>query len=199
MKGINLKSTDEELVELAKKNPNNFEALVDRYQGRLFYFIRRTSYFSSEDIEDILQEAFIKVYRNLNGFDKDMKFSTWIYQITRNCTIDAIRKKQARPQNIQLEDHELITFFKSSVDMENEAILKESFNKIKNIINKLPFKYKEVMILRFLEEKNYEEIMDIVKKPKGTVAALISRGKKMVADESIKQEINFKSKLTLDI
>jgi len=199
MKGINLKLTDEELVELAKKNPDNFEALVVRYQGRLFYFVKRISYFSSEEIEDVLQETFIKVYRNLNGFDRDMKFSTWIYQITRNCAIDAMRKKRVRPQNVQLEDQELVAIFRSSVDIESEAIMKESFNKIKNIINKLPFKYREVMILRFLEEKSYEEIMDIVKKPKGTVAALISRGRKMVAEESKKQEINFKSKLATDV
>lgn len=195
MKKVSPKSTDEELIKLAKRNPDNFEALVVKYQDRLFYFIKRIFYFNSEDIEDILQEVFIKVYKNLNGFNMDMKFSTWIYQIARNCAIDAIRKKQARPQNIQLEDRELITIFKSSVNMEKEVILKEDFNKIKDIINKLPFKYKEVMILRFLEEKNYEEIMDIVKKPKGTVAALINRGKKMVIGESRRQEINFKPKL----
>ena len=55
---------------------------------------------------------------------------------------------------------------------------------MRKIIDDLPYKYKEVMILRFLEEKNYEEIMDIIQKPKGTVAALINRGRKMLVDEA---------------
>jgi len=57
---------------------------------------------------------------------------------------------------------------------------------MQGIINTLPHKYREVMILRFLEEKNYEEIMDIIQKPKGTVAALINRGRKMLFDEAKK-------------
>ncbi len=176
-------NSDSELVELSKTNPDIFEELVVRYQERLFFFIKRISYFGNEDIEDLLQEVFIKVYKNLNGFDQDLKFSTWIYQITRNTVFDAIRKKHARPQETHLENEEMVKIFKAGIDLENEAALKNDLEKIKKIINALPYKYKEVMILRFLEEKNYEEIMDIVKKPKGTVAALINRGRKMIKKE----------------
>lgn len=186
LSSISPTTTDNELVELTKTNSDNLAVLIDRYWSRLFAYIKRISYFSNEDIEDILQEVFIKVYKNLNAFDPDLKFSTWVYQITRNQTIDQIRKTKARPQTVHLEDNELLTIFKSSVDLEKEFNTKEHLNQIKEIINNLPFKYKEVMILKFLEEKSYEEIMDIVKKPKGTVASLINRGREMVTNQ-IKQ------------
>ncbi|TSC94850.1 MAG: RNA polymerase sigma-70 factor, ECF subfamily [Candidatus Berkelbacteria bacterium Athens1014_28] len=60
---------------------------------------------------------------------------------------------------------------------------KDQLRIIQRIISTLPHKYREVMILRFLEEKNYEEIMEIIQKPKGTVAALINRGRKILFDE----------------
>lgn len=176
--------SDNELVELSKTNPDYFGELVRRYQERLFGFIRKISYFSREDIEDIVQETFIKIYKSLNLFNDDYKFSTWIYQIARNNTIDAIRKKHARVETVCLDTEESVKLFRSNVNLGKELETKENLEKIKNIIQNLPYKYKEVMVLRFLEDKNYEEIMDIVEKPKGTVAALINRGRKLVREEA---------------
>ena len=189
MANISNNPTDGQLVEQAKVNPDSFAPLVDRYQERLFRFAKRISYFSNEDTEDIIQEVFIKVYRNLNDYDDSLKFSTWIYQITRHAIIDAIRAKHARPQNVRLEEEDMVNIFKASTDIEKETIARDHYDKVKNVINDLPYKYKEVMILRFLEEKNYEEIMDIIKKPKGTVASLINRGRKLLTKEAHKQGI----------
>jgi len=183
------RATDEQIVEFSKNNPDAYEALVLRYWDKLFYFIKRIAYFSNEDTEDVLQEVFIKVYRYLNDFDDSFKFSTWIYQITRNCVVDEIRKKILRAQNANLSDEEMLKIFRSSANLEKEIIAKDQVGKIKNIINNLPFKYREIMILRFIEEKNYSEIMEIVKKPKGTVAALIMRGRKIIMEEAKKQEL----------
>lgn len=183
------KLDDIRLVELAKDNPDLFSGLVDRYWGKLFGYVRKTSYFLPEDIEDILQEVFIKVYKNLNDYDDSFKFSTWIYQITRNTVIDSIRKKQARPQSINLKNDEILDFFADSIDIEKPFLMKQDLAEIKKIIKSLPEKYREVMMLKFLEEKSYEEIMDIIKKPKGTVASLINRGKKMVQEEAQKNNL----------
>lgn len=178
---------DSELVELSKTDPDVFGELVARYERRLFAFVRRISYFPQEDIEDIIQETFIKVYKNLNGFDDSFKFSTWIYRIARNTTFDAIRKKHTRPQSARLEDEELLKIFRSGVDLEKEMVVTDDLNKIRKIIDKMPINYKEIFILKFIEEKSYEEIMDIVKKPKGTIATFISRGRKMIEKEMEKK------------
>lgn len=183
MTEITQETTDNQLVEMAKTNPDVFGELVKRYQGRLFSYIRRISYFANEDIEDIVQETFIKSYRSLNLFDGDLKFSTWIYQIARNATIDAIRKKQARPQTVFIDEGDVMKLFKSEFDLGKSIEIKDRIGLVKESIENLPYKYKEVLVLRFLEEKTYEEIMDIVQKPKGTVAALINRGRKLLMEE----------------
>lgn len=181
--------TDQELVQAALQNPEAFECIVNRYWNRLFSYIRRTTYFTQEDVEDVLQEVFIKVYRYLNDFDLSMSFSTWMYQITRNAVIDEIRKKKARPMTAQLETEELMTMLRSSLDIHKQCFTNQSIEKVKQIIFSLPFKYQEVLVLRFLEEKNYEEIMDILQKPKGTVAALINRGRQLLINEAQNQDI----------
>ena len=176
--------TDNELVQFSKRSPDAFSEIVLRYQDRLFRYIKRISYFADEDIEDIIQETFIKAYKSLNIFDNDLKFSSWIYQIARNATIDAIRKKQARPQAMYFEENDVLKFFQSDIDVHIQAEARNHLDIIRKIIDDLPSKYKEVLVLRFLEDKNYEEIMDIIQKPKGTVAALINRGRKMLLKEA---------------
>lgn len=186
---MNKKLSDNQLVELAKLNPDIFEKLVNRYWRRLFGYVRKISYFSNEDVEDILQEVFIKTYKNLNGFDNKLKFSSWVYRITRNSTIDAIRRKKSRPETVQMDISEAVNLFKSSTDLEGEAFKKDNFEKIEKIIKLLPLKYREVMILKFSEEKTYDEIADILKKPKGTVASLVNRGRKQLFKKAKEQNI----------
>lgn len=176
------RKTDSEIVNLAKKNPDYFAILIERYKDSLFFFVKRISYFGKEDIEDILQEVFIKVYKNLNDYEDSLKFSSWIYRITRNQTIDEIRKRGSRPKTTSLEDNELVKFIKSGQNIEKEFLRKENLNLLRKSIENLPQKYREVLVLRFLEEKNYEEIMDIIKKPKGTVASLIRRGRSLLSE-----------------
>ena len=175
--------TDTELVELAIKDPEYFGCLMLRYQKKLFAFMRRTSFFKKEEIEDILQEVFIKVYKNLNEYDTSLKFSSWIYRIARNQTIDEIRKNKRHAQALSLEANDLGKFIRSSVNIEKSFDQKESLKKARQAIQDLPQKYRDVLILRFLEEKNYTEIMDILKKPKGTVATLIKRGREMMKEK----------------
>ena len=102
---------------------------------------------------------------------------------------DAIRKKHARPQAARLEEEELIKIFRSGLDLEKEIIANDDLSKVKKIIDNMPIRYKEIFVLKFIEEKSYEEIMDIVKKPKGTIATLISRGRKIISKEVKRQKI----------
>ena len=103
---------------LAKDNPDHFQGIMDRYWKRLFGYIRRVSYFSQEDIEDILQEVFLKVYRFLNDYDEKMAFSTWIYRIAHHSLIDEIRKRKSRPKHIWLEAEEWEKIFLDKLNLE---------------------------------------------------------------------------------
>lgn len=172
--------SDADLVEMSIKDPEIFGYLMDRYRGPLFHYIRRIGQFSKEDAEDILQEVFIKIYRKLNEYENVLKFSSWAYRIAHNHVVDHFRKIGARPRTDTLDDFEWEKLIQASFRIDKKIMDKDCAQKVKECIVQLPLKYREVMILRFIEEKEYEEIMDILRKPKGTVATLITRGKEML-------------------
>jgi RNA polymerase sigma-70 factor (ECF subfamily) len=144
-----------------------------------------------EDAEDILQETFIKVYRNLNEFDKGLKFSSWIYRIAHNETITYLRKSNSRPEIINSETNQIILdLLSADLSIEQEIDNKYLAEKIEKTINALDGKYRDVIILRYLEDKDYKDISDILKKPPGTVATLLKRAKGQLKKEILKNNIN---------
>jgi len=181
--------SDEDLVKLTLKKQDNFLYLIRRYEAKLSRYVKRIAGLNKEDTEDILQEVFIKTYQNLNSFDKDLKFSSWIYRIAHNEVIDNYRKKQARPQEITYDSETILNNIISEFDINREVDQKYLQDNITRILNSLDIKYREVLVLKFLEEKEYKEISDIIKKPMGTVATLISRAKKQFYKNIKEQEI----------
>lgn len=173
--------TDIEIIGLAKRDPNVFGVLMARYEEPLLRYVRRISSFDRDDAEDVLQEAFIKAYRNLNDFDHDAKFSSWIYRIVHNQTIDTARKKKTRAA-VSIDEHDLTQILRAATDLEDETARKHDLERVRETVRTLPETYRDALILRFLEEKSYEEIMDILRLPKGTVATLIRRGRKILLD-----------------
>jgi RNA polymerase sigma-70 factor (ECF subfamily) len=182
--------SDSELIELSKSDPENFGLLMERYQGQLFHYIRRLTQLGNDDIQDLLQEIFIKIYQKLNEYDEELKFSSWAYRIAHNHIVDHFRKVSARPQTNSLEEYEWEKIVSASIHVEKEIMNKDCAEKVKICIERLPLKYKEVLILRFVQELEYEEIMDILKKSKGTVATLIARGKEMLRKKMQEENIN---------
>jgi RNA polymerase sigma-70 factor (ECF subfamily) len=172
--------SDNDLVKLCLQEQDNFKYIILRYQNKFQQYIFRRTKVSKEDSEDLLQDIFIKIYLNLRDFDTSLKFSSWGYRIAHNEIISWYRKKKIRPQ-INFEDYEednFINFFREETDIEKQWGDKEVKKHIREAIEKLDEKYKDVIVLRFLEEKDYTEIGDILQIPTGTVSTLISRGKK---------------------
>jgi len=99
-----IEKPDEELIALALDNQEYFYYLMKRYEKRLLSYILHISNFLSGDAEDVLQEVFIKTYKNLRAFDKSLKFSSWIYRIAHNETISEYRRKKASATTISLDD-----------------------------------------------------------------------------------------------
>lgn len=173
--------TDAELVALTLENEDNFLYLINRYEKKLLRYIIRMTALPREDAEDILQEVFLKIYKNLNDFDMDLSFSSWAYRITHNESINHA-KKIRRQQTVALETDDddtvsLIDILRSDEDVHNDFAVKELGKDVRNVLFALPEKYREVLVLRYLEDKDYNEISDILKKPMGTVATLINRAK----------------------
>ncbi|HDK25524.1 MAG TPA: sigma-70 family RNA polymerase sigma factor [Candidatus Atribacteria bacterium] len=182
-----INKTDKQLVALTLKNQDYYLCLMKRYEGRLLNYILKISNINKEDAEDILQEVFLKAYQNLNDFDLNFKFSNWIYSIAHNTTISTFRKKNIRPQSVSWDNEELINILESTYNVEKDTIRQLAYEQILDIINRLPLKYKEVLILKFIENKDYKEISDILHKPMGTIATLINRAKKSLKQELLKE------------
>jgi RNA polymerase sigma-70 factor (ECF subfamily) len=184
MKEENQQKTDEELVSLSLEDKDFFGLIVDRYEDKLFRYVRRITNFRDEDLFDILQDVFIKTYENLNDFDSNLSFSSWIYRIAHNQTIDAFRKIKNKPQGnyFDIEDSFLENIV-SDTDIVLEASLKEEKEKVKKVLLLLDEKYREILILRFFENKDYKEISDILEKPIGTVGTLVNRAKKQFKEK----------------
>ena len=175
--------TDEELVEMVRIQRDFFGILIGRYESRLAKYIRRLGVHDGEDVADILQEIFIKAYRNLNDFDTSLSFSSWIYRITHNETISWYRKHNVRPEGNLVSNSEDILLLLESDEWKEEDQFDAhvSAEELREVVKSLDRKYRDIIILRFFEQKEYEEISDILKIPIGTVGTLLHRAKKKLA------------------
>ena len=178
-----LPPSDSEVVRMTLKDPNQYGFLMERYEAKLKRYITRLGIKVPDDQLDVLQEIFIKAYRNLNSFDTSLSFSSWIYRIAHNEAISFYRKKNVRPEGHLVGDgDEVLSFLSSSLDTADvkfdQGINAEEVNKALGMIDE---KYREPLVLRFFEHKEYEEISDILQIPICSVGTLIHRGKKQLA------------------
>jgi RNA polymerase sigma-70 factor (ECF subfamily) len=180
--------TDEQLVIECKKDQQHFAILVERYVPKLTHYIRRRSLATSDDIEDLLQNIFIKVYRNINEYDTSLLFSSWIYRIAHNEMIDWYRREKRRT-TLSLDDEaqDIVSKLFTEEDHVTRFSNAEQKEMVVRAVNTLDDKYKDILLLRFFEDKSYEEIGDILKIPPGTVAVRINRAKKQLEKTLIKQ------------
>ena len=153
-----MKMTDEEILLLIKQ-PNSkekaFRALLDNYQERLYYHVRRYVY-NHEDANDILQNTFIKIWNNIGHFRGDAALFTWLYRIAGNEAITYINKQKKR----------------NEINIEKTAILQQGIfdnlpsevlnRKLQKAIDLLPDKQKQVFIMRYYDELPYEEMSAIL-------------------------------------
>ncbi len=176
-------ASDQELVAAALRDSNAYVHLVRRYQAPLSRYVFRLGSKSGSDTDDILQEVFIKAYRNLNDYDPTLKFSSWIYRITHNEAITFFKKSSRVPQVARSEDEaEAFQEIEDGTNLAEELDARFNAEMLRKAVDKLDPKYRDVLVLRFLEDRSYEEISDILQKPAGTVATLLSRAKKKLRE-----------------
>lgn len=170
--------SDNELVALSINDSQYFYCLMKRYEEKLTRYVGRFTYLNEEDIADIVQESFINTYQHLNDCDCDLKFSSWLYRIVHNQTVNFIKKHQQSLRiNIDETDDEFIDWLIADTNIEKDTVAQYFSEYITGLLNKLKPDYQEVLVLRFFENKDYSEISDILQKPMGTVATLLSRAK----------------------
>lgn len=163
--------TDEEIVlYIQSKDQEVYFVIVERYQAKLFRYVNSIVH-NLAKTTDVVQETFIKAFINLQSFDNKKKFSSWIYRIAHNESINAIKKNN---KEVSFEEDFDI---ESSENITDNFEKKEIIDNIQKCIKKMPLIYSEPLSLYAVEDKSYEEISDILRIPMGTVATRISRAK----------------------
>lgn len=165
-------------------NTQMFSRLIDNYKSMVYNLAYRISN-SPHDAEDISQEAFLRAFQSLARFNPSYKFSTWLYQITLNIIRDKFKRKEidyvSLDTPIETDDSE---FYPQPADLTNnpEQIIarKENLQIIQQAIYSLPLKYREVIVLRHLQDLSYIEIANILKLPSGTVKIRLYRAREQL-------------------
>ncbi|PSQ99033.1 MAG: RNA polymerase subunit sigma-24, partial [Bacteroidetes bacterium QS_9_68_14] len=158
-----------------------FNILVDRYSDRLMQYLYRFLG-DMKRCEDLLQETFLRVHRNRHSYRRIAKFSTWLYTIAGNLARSENRKrKRRRMQSIQSvnrdnEEYEMeIPDESFSPDRHAASTIQDSY--IQDALEEIPPAFREVVVLRDIQQLAYDEIAEITGLPMGTVKSRINRGR----------------------
>ncbi len=174
------KYTDEDLIARFQNGDEYaFDEIVNRYKDRLLNFVFRFIG-QIDESEDIVQDTFLKVYKNKNSYENIARFSTWIYTIAGNLAKTELRKRKRRRifsiSKMGIDDKEFELSSTARTPEENtESIFNEKI--IHNAIQKLPDKFRTVIILRDIQELSYDEISKIIGVPLGTIKSRVNRAR----------------------
>ncbi len=165
-------------------NEDSYKKLVDKYDRPIFFHIRKMIK-EKEMVEDLVQEVFIKAFKNLKTYSNEYAFSTWLYRIATNHTIDYLRKKKLQTFSIndpvRTKDGDMeVQLPDESFATDEPLIKKERKAIVQNAISNLPEKYRLVIEMRHMEELSYDEIAVELDLPLGTVKAHIFRARELL-------------------
>lgn len=185
-------TTNDDIIinKILAGDANLFTVLVDRYKDLVFTLGLRMLK-NREEAEEVSQDTFIKVYRSLNKFKGDSKFSTWIYKVAYNSCLDQIKKNKKHQNNVEI--NEFTQYQIKTIDNAFDVLVEEERNQmIQNCLNLLPSEDSFLLTLYYFEEQSLEEIAKIVGLNANTVKVKLFRSRKKLASilkEQLEPEI----------
>lgn len=157
-----------------------FSLLVDEYQKLIFHVAKRMVQ-NETDVEDVCQDVFVKIYKNIRSFAFKSKLSTWIAQITYSTSIDYLKKNRRHHiEFVSDEDKDYETDNQTPVDLLEQ---KDLSRYLTHIIFELPTPYRLVITLFHLEEFSIQEIVEVTGMPEGTVKSHLFRARKLMKEK----------------
>jgi len=189
---------DFNLVSRAKDGDQKaYAELMQRYKDSI-YFMALKMVNNKDDAMDLTVETFGKAFENLEKYKPDFAFSTWLFRIATNNCIDFIRKKKLNVVSLHTlseedgeEKHMQVPA--DVLNPEESSIKKQESEKLKNIVEQLPIRYRKLIILRYYDEQSYEEIAQQLDIPLGTVKAQLFRARDLMANIINRKKKNLRS------
>lgn len=182
---LDSRAEDSQIIQEALRGDDiAYKKLMKKYHDAIFNFIYRMVH-DREQVEDLTQEAFIKAFSSLKSFNEEYAFSTWLYKIATNNSIDYIRKRKLQMYSIDkpVESKDSDFSFElpdETYEPDRDIISDQRALLLNEAISRLPEKYQQVIRLRHQEERSYEEIAKMLKLPIGTVKAHIFRARELL-------------------
>ena len=174
-----------------KGREDGFNELVRRYQRPIAAYVYRMVG-DYDAALDLTQEVFIKVYSSLARYRPEFKFSTWIYKIAHNASVDHLRRNTSREQAIISEvdgEEREMTVMSRKLSPEQEYAVEERRAEIERVVRQLPSVYRELIILRHQHDLSYDEIAEVMSLPLGTVKNRLFRAREMMRQQFIERGI----------
>ncbi len=168
--------TDEQIARLIQAGDAElFGELIERYEAKLKRYARKFLS-TAEDIEDLVQDVFVKAYTNIQSFDDSLKFSPWIYRIAHNVFVNELKRKSRRSMGV-FDVDTILPNIPAQESTDADALEAELKEEMGSLVGKLSVKYREVIVLYYFEELSYQEISAVLKIPITTVGVRMNRGR----------------------
>ena len=179
------------VVRAIKGREDGFNELVRRYQRPIAAYVYRMVG-DYDAALDLTQEVFIKVYSSLERYRPEFKFSTWIYKIAHNASVDYLRRSASRGQaltsEVEGEEREMQVMSRK-LSPEQEYAVEERRAEIERVVRQLPAVYRELIILRHQHDLSYDEIAEVTSLPLGTVKNRLFRAREMMRQQFVERGI----------
>ncbi len=165
-----------------------FGMLMSRYEPKLMRYARKFL-LDPDDAADIVQDVFLKAYQNIHSFDATRRFSPWIYRIAHNEYVNDLKKRTSRKTTFTIDFDTLFPTLAATDTADSAALDRDTRETLDKYLSKIDPKYREPLILYYLEEMDYRAIADILHIPVSTVGVRLMRGKtqlqKLAASDTI--------------
>lgn len=180
-----ISESEESLIKRALGGEQKaYQQLFEAHKQAIFHIVFKIVH-NSEEAQDLVQETFIKAFGSLKTYNPNYRFTTWLYKIAANSSIDHIRKKRINAFSLDRpvetdEGQVSMDVADSSYNPERDLSDKQKQVSITGAIDSLPEKYKQVIMMRHQEDQSYEDIAKALKVPVGTVKARIFRARELL-------------------
>jgi RNA polymerase sigma-70 factor (ECF subfamily) len=171
------KITDEAIAARVQAGDEEvFGELIARYQAKLSRYARKFL-LDPDDAKDIVQDIFIKSYQNIQSFDVSRRFSPWIYRIAHNEFVNALKKRQSRRTVFTIDFDTLFPHLTAPDTADSGALERDTRSTLDRYLDKVGPKYREPLVLYYLEGMDYKEISEVLQIPVSTVGVRLARGR----------------------
>ena len=173
-----MKDQENIIARARRGDADAFEQLVIAYRDQVFRLALRMCG-NEADADEVAQEAFLSAWKALPNFRGDSQFSTWLYQLTSHAAIDLLRREK---RQIAAEDITEVSVSDPAPSPQQQAERSETRQAVRDAMGQLSPEYRQIVVLRFLQELSYEEIGAVLKLPPGTVKSRLNRAKAQLKD-----------------